>query len=109
MRSKTVGQRSSGASRQEDPRVSALRDAAVRLRAELDAHQPELRDRGVAEDQLDAVRAMVRSGAPEVRALRTSLLLLTAALGSLSTLAEPLGELRRAVELFGEPAPRRRE
>ena len=89
--------------REKDPRVTAL-DAAVRnLGVELDAYERVLSDRVVAEEQLAALRAMVRSNEPEVQALRTVLLMLTAALGSVSALAEPLGEVRKAVELFGTP------
>lgn len=89
-----------------DPRVEALGTAVVRLRVELDAHPAELRDRRAAEDQLDALGAMVRSGTPDVPALRQALLLASAALGSVSALADPLAGLRDAIELFGGPPPR---
>ncbi|MDJ1132849.1 DUF5955 family protein [Streptomyces iconiensis] len=89
-----------------DPRVEALGTTVVRLRAELDAYPVELVDRGAAEDQLEALGAMVRSGTPDVPALRQSLLIVSAALGSVSALAEPLAGLRHAVELFGGPPPR---
>lgn len=104
----TAGERGAQAAQDAgtDPRVQALGTAVVRLRAELDMYPAELRDRRAAEDQLDALAAMVRSGTPEVPALRQALLLASAALGSVSALADPLTGLRDAVELFGGPPPR---
>ena len=86
-----------------DPRLDALATAVVQLRADLDVFPAELRDRRAAEDQLDALASMVRTGVPDVPALRHSLLLVSAALGSVSALAVPLAGLRNAVELFGTP------
>ncbi|KPH98466.1 hypothetical protein OK074_6294 [Actinobacteria bacterium OK074] len=90
----------------EDPRVAGLRTAVSRLRRELAAHPAEFPDRDIAEDELAALAAMTLSGAPEIPRLRRSLLLVAAAVGSVSALARGLAEVRAAVELFGEP-PRR--
>ncbi|MGA5067758.1 DUF5955 family protein [Streptomyces exfoliatus] len=87
-----------------DPRVAELRSAVARLRRELAAHRVEFTDRGIAEDELAALDAMALSGAPEVRRLRRSLLLVAGCVGSVSALAEGLAGVRRAVELFG-PSP----
>ncbi|WP_344568402.1 DUF5955 family protein [Streptomyces axinellae] len=86
-----------------DPRLDALATAVVQLRADLDVFPAELRDRRTAEDQLDALAVMVRARVPDVPALRQALLLVSAALGSVSALAVPLAGLRNAVELFGTP------
>ncbi len=86
-----------------DPRVTGLATAVAQMRVALDAYPVELRDRRPAEDQLDALAAMARSGTPDVPSLRQSLLLISAALGSVSALAAPLAALRGAVELFGRP------
>lgn len=90
----------------EDPRVAGLRSAVSRLRRELAAHPAEFPDRAIAEDELAALAAMTADGAPEVRRLRRSLLLIAGAIGSVSALSRGLSEVRNAVELFGEP-PRR--
>lgn len=87
-----------------DPRVAELRSAVARLRRELAAHRVEFTDRGIAEDELAALDAMALSGAPELRRLRRSLLLVAGCVGSVSALAEGLAGVRRAVELFG-PSP----
>ncbi|WP_330281854.1 DUF5955 family protein [Streptomyces sp. NBC_00588] len=87
----------------EDPRVAELRTAVSRLRRELAAHPAEFPDRGIAEDELAALAAMTTDGAPEVRRLRRSLLLIAGAIGSVSALARGLSEVRDAVDLFGEP------
>ncbi|MFJ9906311.1 DUF5955 family protein [Streptomyces sp. NPDC101152] len=87
----------------EDPRVAGLRTAVARLRRELAAHPAEFPDRAIAEDELAALAAMVAYGTPEVPRLRSSLLLVTAAIGSVSALSRGLTEVRNAVELFGEP------
>jgi hypothetical protein len=92
--------------RDEDPRVAELRSAVSRLRRELAAHPAEFPDRGIAEDELAALAAMVVSGMPEVPRLRRSLLLIAGSIGSVSALARGLAQVRTAVELFGEP-PRR--
>ena len=87
----------------EDPRVAGLRTAVARLRRELAAHPAEFPDRAIAEDELAALAAMVAYGTPEVPRLRSSLLLVAAAIGSVSALSRGLTEVRNAVELFGEP------
>ncbi len=90
----------------EDPRVTALRAAVSRLRRELAAHPAEFRDRGIAEEELAALHAMAQDGAPEAVRLRRSLLLVAAAIGSVSALAPAVTSVRDAVELFGEPGRR---
>lgn len=87
----------------EDPRVSELRTAVSRLRRELAAHPVEFHDRGIAEDELAALDAMACGGVPEVPRLRRSLLLVAAAIGSVSALSAALAQVRGAVELFGGP------
>lgn len=86
-----------------DPRVTELRTAVSRLRRELAAHPAEFPDRDIAEDELAALAAMTVEGAPEVPRLRRSLLLIAGAIGSVSALSRGLTEVRKAVELFGEP------
>jgi hypothetical protein len=86
----------------EDPRVAGLRTAVSRLRRELAAHPAEFPDRAIAEDELAALAAMVTYGTPEVPRLRSSLLLIAGAIGSVSALSRGLTEVRNAVELFGE-------
>ncbi|MGW1023699.1 DUF5955 family protein [Streptomyces sp. NPDC002577] len=86
----------------EDPRVTELRTAVSRLRRELAAHPAEFPDRGIAEEELAALAAMAVSGVPETPRLRRSLLLIAGAIGSVSALSAGLGEVRNAVELFGE-------
>ncbi|GGV36471.1 hypothetical protein GCM10010277_22980 [Streptomyces longisporoflavus] len=88
---------------EEDPRVAELSTAVSRLRRELAAHPVEFPDRGIAEEELAALAAMALSGAPEVRRLRRSLLLVAGAIGSVSALAAGLGAVRGAVGLFGPP------
>ncbi|MFE9533298.1 DUF5955 family protein [Streptomyces sp. NPDC006691] len=90
----------------EDPRVSELRAAVSRLRRELAGHPAEFPDRAVAEDELAALAAMAVSGVPEVPRLRRSLLLIAGSIGSVSALAVAVGDVRKAVELFGEPPGR---
>ena len=86
-----------------DPRVAELRTAVSRLRRQLAAHPADFPDRGIAEDELAALAAMTIEGSPEVPRLRRSLLLIAGAIGSVSALSRGLGEVREAVELFGEP------
>ncbi|MET7735395.1 DUF5955 family protein [Streptomyces sp. NPDC005402] len=86
-----------------DQRVAELRTAVSRLRRELAAHPAEFPDRGIAEDELAALAAMTIDGTPEVPRLRRSLLLIAGAIGSVSALSRGLTDVRRAVELFGEP------
>ncbi|MFG2126195.1 DUF5955 family protein [Streptomyces sp. NPDC048751] len=90
----------------EDPRVAGLRTAVSRLRRELAAHPADFPDRAIAEDELAALAAMATHGIPEIPRLRRSLLLIAGAIGSVSALSTSLGNVRSAVELFGEP-PRR--
>lgn len=109
MRSDAVGQRAVPvADSGEDPRVAGLSAAVARLRAELDAHPAELRDRSAAEDELAALDAQVADGGPTAEGLRHSLLQVVAAIGSVSALGEALSGLRNAIELFGEPSGFRR-
>ncbi|MFF3916045.1 DUF5955 family protein [Streptomyces sp. NPDC001852] len=86
----------------EDPRVAELRTAVSRLRRELATLPSDFPDRAIAEDELAALAAMVSGGAPETPRLRTSLLLIAGAIGSVSALARGLREVREAVDLFGE-------
>ncbi|MBX7469262.1 hypothetical protein K1Y80_24725 [Streptomyces sp. MAG02] len=90
----------------EDPRVGELRAAVSRLRRELAGHPAEFPDRAVAEDELAALAAMAVSGVPEVPRLRRSLLLIAGSIGSVSALAAAVTDVRKAVELFGEPPGR---
>ncbi|MDJ0340778.1 DUF5955 family protein [Streptomyces sp. H10-C2] len=85
----------------DDPRVTALRLSVARVRRELAALRSELPDRAIAEDELDSLAAATDAGLLETERLRHSLLLIAAALGSVSALASALAELRRAVDLFG--------
>ncbi|BDD75783.1 hypothetical protein GCM10010095_28150 [Streptomyces anthocyanicus] len=84
----------------------ALRTAVSRLRRRLALLPADFPDRQIAEDELADLAAMVGHGVPEVPRLRRSLLLIAGAIGSVSALAPGLTEVRRAVELFGDP-PRR--
>ncbi|MEU6171532.1 DUF5955 family protein [Streptantibioticus parmotrematis] len=88
----------------EDPRVAGLRRAVGRLRRELACYRPQLSDRQVAEEELAVLDAAVADGSISVPRLRTSLLVVTSALGSVSALAEPVAALRCAIDLFG-PSP----
>ncbi|MFF7948375.1 DUF5955 family protein [Streptomyces griseorubiginosus] len=99
---RSLGQRPVSGS-DNDPRVTELRTAVSRLRRELAAHPAEFPDRDIAEDELAALAAMTIEGSPEVPRLRRSLLLIAGAIGSVSALSRGLGEVREAVELFGEP------
>jgi hypothetical protein len=84
------------------PPAAQLRTAVARVQRELAAYHAILPDRAVAEDELAALARQASlpgpSGAPDTETLRHSLLLVAAALGSVSALAEPLAELRQAVE-----------
>ncbi|CAG6396123.1 DUF5955 family protein [Streptomyces cocklensis] len=75
----------------------ALRAAVARLEGELAAYRPALPDRAVAEVEL-ADLARQAAGTPAPEQLRHSLLLVAAALGSVSALRAPLAALRDAVE-----------
>ncbi|MBT2443704.1 hypothetical protein J7E93_27130 [Streptomyces sp. ISL-36] len=100
---RSVGQRRVTTGSGEDPRVAELHAAVSRLRRELAGHRADFADRGIAEDELATLHAMAVSGAPEVRRLRRSLLLIAGAIGSVSALSNGLAGVRKAVELFGEP------
>ncbi len=86
----------------EDPRLTGLRYAVARLRRELAAYPSEFRDRGIAEEELAAMAAMVAGGDPEIGRMRRSLLLIVGSIGSVSALAPTLMDVRKAVDLFGE-------
>ncbi|MFJ5772920.1 DUF5955 family protein [Streptomyces sp. NPDC093094] len=104
LRSSGQGQRRRPAAGGEDPRVTGLRTAVSRLRRALAAHPADFPDRAVAEDELAALAAMTAGGVPEIPRMRASLLLIAAAVGSVSALSGGLAEVRDAVELFGGPA-----
>ena len=77
--------------------------ALIAMRGELTAHRPLLLDRVVAEDELDALARQAASadrvlGLADSERMRHSLLLVAAAIGSVSALAAPLAALREAVE-----------
>lgn len=88
--------------------MAELRTAVSRLRRELAALPSEFPDRAIAEDELAALAAMAMGGRPEIPRLRSSLLLIAGAIGSVSALARGLTGVREAVDLFGEPAQRDR-
>ncbi|MFE5394467.1 DUF5955 family protein [Streptomyces sp. NPDC056568] len=90
----------------EDVRVAELRTAVSRLRRRLAALPADFPDRVVAEEELADLAAMTAHGVPEISRLHRSLLLIAGAIGSVSALSPGLAEVRRAVELFGDP-PRR--
>lgn len=84
---------------------TALRAAVSRLQRDLAAYDPALPDRAVAEDQL-AELALQAAGTPAPEQLQHSLLLVAAAIGSVSALAAPLAALREAVEQqLSRPTP----
>jgi len=89
-----------------DPRVAALRAAADRLERELRGFRSPLADREVAERQLAVLSGMSDDAVPDGAALRDALLLIAAALNSVSVLAPAVAQLREAVELFGMPRHR---
>jgi hypothetical protein len=85
-----------------------LHGAVARLRRELAAYRPLLPDRTVAEDELDALTGQAATAEPpgaalDTERLRYSLLLVAAALGSVSALTAPLDDLREAVEILAPP------
>ncbi|MBI0315071.1 hypothetical protein JK364_45550 [Streptomyces sp. 110] len=86
---------------EDDPRAAELRRAVARLRRDLAAHPAELPDRAIADDELAALDAMARTGAPELHRLRRSLLLIAGALGSVSALGPALTGVRAAIDQFG--------
>ena len=101
VRSETVVQPSGAGAVVAGSPADALRAAVSRTRRELAAHPAELPDRAAAEEELALMEVMAAHGTPEVGRLRGSLLLVAAALGSVSALADALGELRRTTEAFG--------
>jgi hypothetical protein len=99
--------RSGAAARPAAEGAAGLQEAVTRLRRELTAYRPLLPDRVIAEDELDALARQAAAargpGVPDTERLRHSLLLVAAALGSVSALAGPLDALRRAVEELAPP------
>lgn len=91
------GDRSEGAVRPASGAGAALCAAVARLERELAEYRPVLPDRAVAEEEL-AELSRQAGGPPAPEQLRHSLLLVAAALGSVSRLAAPLAALREAVE-----------
>jgi len=58
-------------------------------------------DRRVADEELAQLQSDAAAGLLPVPRLRRSLLVVTAALGSVSALSDPLAQLRRAIDRFG--------
>ncbi|MFF2653272.1 DUF5955 family protein [Streptomyces sp. NPDC058045] len=85
-------------------RIGALQCAIGRLRGELAAHPAEFIDRAIAEDELAVLAGLAREQPPQPAALRRSLLVVAAAVGSVSALAGGLAEVRVAVDLLDLPA-----
>ena len=77
---------------------AALRVAVAGLQRELAAFQPALPDRAIAEDVLAELLRQTAGRPASPEQLRYALLLVAAALGSVSALAAPLAALREAVE-----------
>lgn len=106
-RSQARGQTRAAGGGGTDPRVEELRGAVSRLSRELAGHPAMLPDRGIAEEELRALDAMLSSGPPDVPRLRSSLLLVASAVGSVSALSSALAEMRQVIDLFGSlPGPR---
>lgn len=84
---------------------AALRAAVARVRRELADHPADLPDRGVAEEALASLAAVVVSAPVDTERLRHGLLLVVAAVGSVSALSAAVGELRAAAGAFGPGAP----
>ena len=87
-----------------DRRPGALRAAVSQLRRALAGYGAHLPDREAAEEQLASLDLMAAAGVPDPAALRQALLLVLAALGSVSALADPLAELRTAIGDFASPS-----
>ncbi|MEU1278593.1 DUF5955 family protein [Streptomyces sp. NPDC005805] len=107
---RSVGQTRVTTASGEDPRAAELRAAVARLRRELAGHPADFGDREIAEDELAVLAAMVAGGDPEIRRMRRSLLLIAAAIGSVSALSPALMQVRGAVDLYavdliGPPPP----
>jgi Family of unknown function (DUF5955) len=85
-----------------EPRAVELAGAVARLRRELVKYPAEFTDRGVAEDELAALAAMIEAGTTEIARMRRSLLLIVGSIGSVSALSPALMEVRAAVEMFGD-------
>ncbi|MEO3753800.1 DUF5955 family protein [Streptomyces sp. B6B3] len=82
----------------EESPLSALGVAVARLRRELGGYRAVLADREVAERQLATLERLIAGGDPDESDLRDALLLIAAAVGSVSALAAATAQLRRAVE-----------
>lgn len=106
-------ERTGHSGRNPDPRADVLCAAVSRLRKALAGHPAALPDREAADDELAALDSMARAGEPDVSRLRSALLLVAGAVGSVSALAGALGEVRAAVDAFGDDeesvVPRPRE
>ncbi|MCK1797175.1 DUF5955 family protein [Streptomyces sp. XM4193] len=77
-----------------------LAEAVSALRLALAGHQADLPDREAAEEQLTALDVMAAAEVLDPDQLRQALLLVLAALGSVSALADPLAELRDVIAGF---------
>ncbi|MFR9722083.1 DUF5955 family protein [Streptomyces sp. MS19] len=95
----TGAQRGSAAG--TDPRIAGLQSAVRRLRTDLDRYPAPLADREIAERALDALDVLAVAGPCEPGELRESLLMIVAAVGSVSALARGVAALREALEMFG--------
>ncbi len=92
------GDRSEGPVRPAAGGDVSLRAAVIRLEREVAEYHRFLPDRAVAEEELAELERQAGGGAPAPEQLRQSLLLIAAALGSVSALAAPVAALREAVE-----------
>lgn len=92
------GDRSEGPVRPAAGGGVSLRTAVTRLERELADYRRFLPDRAVAEEELAELGRQAAGGTPAPEQLRQSLLLVAAALGSVSGLAAPVAALREAVE-----------
>ncbi|MFI0901492.1 DUF5955 family protein [Streptomyces sp. NPDC020983] len=92
------GDRSEGPVRPTAGGGVSLRTAVTRLERELAGYRRFLPDRAVAEEELAELERQACAGTAAPEQLRQSLLLVAAALGSVSGLAAAVAELREAVE-----------